>query len=161
MPLGCGQVDQAAFAQQIDLASVFQGVLFDEVARGALRGGELFESGDVDLDVEVARVRDDRAIFHQFEVFLGQHALVAGHGAEHIAEFGGFCHGHDTETVHHSFERLRRIDFGDDDFGALRHERGWRNRVRTSRSRRPRTCDPASRKLVARIMPSMVDWPVP
>ena len=28
--------------------------------------------------------------FMSFEVLLGQHALVAGDGAEHIADLGGF-----------------------------------------------------------------------
>ena len=86
MAFGGGQVDEAAFAQQVDLAAVFQRVLFDEGARGALGGRQLLERGDVDFDVEVAGVRDDRAVFHQFEVLFGQHVLVAGDGAEDVAE---------------------------------------------------------------------------
>ena len=51
-------------------------------------------------------------------MLLGENVLVAGHGAENVAEFGSFFHAHDAEAVHHGFERLCRIDFGDDDFGA-------------------------------------------
>src|SRR5208337_1389669 len=51
-------------------------------------------------------------------MIFGQHALVAGDGAEDIAELGGFVHRHDPETVHDRFQRLRGIDFCDDDFGA-------------------------------------------
>ncbi len=51
-------------------------------------------------------------------MFFGEHALVAGHGAEHVAELRGFVHRHHAEAVHHRFERFRRIDFGDDDFGS-------------------------------------------
>src|SRR5271166_734761 len=51
-------------------------------------------------------------------MFFGEHALVTGDGAEHVAELGGFGHAHDAEAVHDSFERFRGIDFGDDDFGA-------------------------------------------
>ena len=51
-------------------------------------------------------------------MLLRQHVLVAGDGAEHVADLGGFGHRHHAEAVHHGFERLRRIDFGDDDFGA-------------------------------------------
>ena len=31
---------------------------------------------------------------------------------------GGFVHAHHAEAVHHGFDRLRRIDFGDDDLSA-------------------------------------------
>ena len=79
----------------------------------------LLEGGDVDLDVEVTRVADDRAVFHEFEMLLGEHVLVAGHGAENVAKLGGFFHRHHAETVHHGFESFRRIDFGDDDFSAI------------------------------------------
>ncbi len=66
----------------------------------------------------MAGVGDDGSVFHQGEMFLGQHALVAGHGAEDVAEFGGFGHRHDAEAVHDGLEGLGGIDFGDDDFGA-------------------------------------------
>ena len=56
--------------------------------------------------------------FMSFEVLLGEHVLVAGDGAEDVADFGGFVHAHHAEAVHDRFERLGRIDFGDDDFGA-------------------------------------------
>ena len=56
MALGGGQVNQAAFAEQIDLASVLHGILFNEGACSALRGSQLLECRNVDLDVEVARV---------------------------------------------------------------------------------------------------------
>ena len=59
---GGGQVDQAAFAEQIDLPPVGQGVLLDEGAHLARRrDGHLFQRRDVDLDVEMAGVGDDRA----------------------------------------------------------------------------------------------------
>src|SRR6266576_4457673 len=118
MAFGGGQVDEAAFAQQVDLASVFERVLVDEVARGAFRRRHTLERGDIDLDVEVARVRNNRAIFHQGEMFFRQHALVAGDGAEDVAELGGFGHRHDAETVHDGLERFRGINFGDDDFSS-------------------------------------------
>src|SRR5208283_1278943 len=118
MAFGSGQVDEAAFAEKVDLASVFERILVDEGTRGALRRRHLFQSGDVDFDVEVAGVGNDGAVLHQVEVFFGEHALVAGHGAEYVAEFGGFVHAHDTEAVHHGFEGFRGIDFGDDHLGA-------------------------------------------
>ena len=52
-------------------------------------------------------------------MIFGKNALVAGHSAEDIAEFRGFWHGHHAETIHAGFERLRRINFRDDDLGAI------------------------------------------
>src|ERR1019366_4836566 len=113
---GGGQVDEAAFAEQVDVAAVFHGVLVNEGARSALGGRQLFERRDIDFDVEVARVGDDGAVLHKFEVLLGKHVLVAGDGAENVADFGGLFHAHHAETVHDRFEGFGRIDFGDDDF---------------------------------------------
>ena len=69
MPFRRGQVNQPSLAQQIDLAPVFQRVFVDEGARRALRRGHLLERGNVDLHVEVPGVRNNRAIFHQLEMF--------------------------------------------------------------------------------------------
>src|SRR5579863_4437486 len=51
-------------------------------------------------------------------MIFGEHALVAGDGAENVAELGGFGHAHHAEAVHHGFEGFGGIDFGDDNFGA-------------------------------------------
>src|ERR1700722_1475281 len=118
MSFGSSQINQAAFAEQVDLASVFQRVLVNEVTRGALGRRHFLERRNVDLDVEVPGIGNDRAVFHQFKMFAREHAFVAGHGAENVAEFGRFGHRHDAEAVHHGFERFRRIDFGHDDFGS-------------------------------------------
>ena len=77
--------------------------------------------------------------FISVEMLFGQHALVAGDGAEDVAEFGGVGHRHDAETVHHGFERFRRINFSDDTPRRRLRERGWQARDRTIRSPQPRT----------------------
>ena len=64
-------------------------------------------------------VGNDGAVLHDFEMFFGEDVLVAGDGAENVAQLCGFGHGHHAESVHGGFERFRRIDFGDDDFGAV------------------------------------------
>src|ERR1022692_2813885 len=115
MAFRCGEVDQAAFAQQVDLAAVSQRELFDKVARGALRRRHLLQRGNVDLDIEVAGVGNDRSVLHGVEVFLAQHALVTGYGAEYVADFGGLVHAHHAVAIHNGFDGLRGIDFGDDD----------------------------------------------
>ena len=58
------------------------------------------------------------AVFHDIEVFLGQHALVAGDGAEHIAQPGSFVHRHYPEAIHHRFESFRGIDLSDNHLGS-------------------------------------------
>src|SRR5262249_33853442 len=118
MAFSSGQINEAPIAQQVDLASVLKRILFHEITRGALRGRHVFERGNVDLHVEVAGVRNDCAVFHHLEVLFVEHVLVAGNGAENVAEFGGVHHGHYAEAVHGGFERLGRINFGDDHFSA-------------------------------------------
>src|SRR6202521_534516 len=116
MPFGGGQVYEAAFSEQVDAAAVLHCVFVDKGARGALGGRQLFERRDVDFDVEVARVRDDGAVLHECEVLLGEDVLVAGDGAEDVADFGGLLHAHHSESVHDRLERFGRINFGDDYF---------------------------------------------
>ena len=160
MAFGRGQINQAAFAQQVDFASVFQRVLFDEGARGALRRRHVLQRGDIDFDVEVSGVGNDRTVFHQREMIFGEHALVAGDGAEHVAQLRRLGHRHDAEAVHHGFERFRRIYFRDDDFrsGAARAagQPAAAPAVAGDHELRAR-----QQELVARMMPSRVDCPVP
>src|SRR5579872_38225 len=118
MAFGGSEVDEAAFTEKVDLASVFQGILVHKITSCPLRGRHIFERWNIDLDVEVSGVGNDGSVFHQREMILGEHALVAGDGAEDVAEFGGFGHRHDAEAVHDGLERFRGIDLGDDDFGS-------------------------------------------
>ena len=69
---------------------------------------------DLDLDVEVAGVREDRAVLHALEVRAGDDVLVAGRGAEDVADLGRALHRHDLEAVHRGLERAQRVDLGDD-----------------------------------------------
>ena len=66
----------------------------------------------------MAGVGDYSAIFHDVEMFLVEHVLVASDGDENIADLGGFAHGHDAMAIHDGFDGFERIDFGDDDVGA-------------------------------------------
>ena len=78
----------------------------------------LAERFEIDLDVEVAGVAEDRAILQLFEMIAGDDALVAGKRDEQVADGGGLRHGHHAEAVHDGFDGLGGIDFGDDDVGA-------------------------------------------
>ena len=72
VPLGGGQVDQAALAQERDAAAVGQDELLDEGTRLARRDGHLSQRRDVDLDVKVARVGQDGAVLHHLEMAGGR-----------------------------------------------------------------------------------------
>src|SRR5438067_2462622 len=117
MPLGRGEVDEAALAQHRDAVAVLEGVLVDELAHRALLR-VLLQPGDVDLDVEVAAVRDDRAVLHLLEMRLREDAGVAGHGAEEVADLRRLQAAHDAEPIHGGFQGLERIDLGDHHVGA-------------------------------------------
>src|SRR5215472_1030292 len=111
---GAGEVDQAAFGDQIDLAAVFQLELVDQRANFFFGSRQGFEHRDFDFHVEVAGIANHRTTLHGFEVFTADDVLVAGYRDENIAFFCRFRHGHHTESVHDRFNALHRIDFGDD-----------------------------------------------
>src|SRR5271156_3903460 len=118
MAFGGGEVDQAAFGDEVNLAAVLEQEFIDQRTNFLLAGGKSFERRNFDFDVEVAGVTYDGSALHDFEVLAANDVLVAGYGDEDIAFFGGVDHGHDAEAVHDSFNSLHRIDFGDDDVGA-------------------------------------------
>src|SRR5215471_8505417 len=118
MTFGGCQVDQTAFAEKVDFAAVLHRVLFHEIARSALGRGHLLKCRDVDLHVEVTGVRDDGTVLHHLKMLLCEHILIAGDGAEDVAELGRLDHRHHPETVHHGFQCLGWINLGHDHFRA-------------------------------------------
>src|SRR5262249_30170103 len=72
----------------------------------------------IDFHVEVAGVGHHSAVLHQVKVFATDHVLVACDGDEDVAHFRSFCHRHHTISVHYRFDRLGRINFGDDHVSA-------------------------------------------
>ena len=118
MAVASGEVDEAALCEQVDLAAVLQLELLDVLADRAARDRERLELRNVDLDVEVAGVREDGTVFHDLEVMLADDVLVARQRQEDVADLGGLIHRHDAEAVKDSLDGLYRIDFRDDDIGA-------------------------------------------
>ena len=100
MSFGGGEVDEAAFAEQADPAAVLEMVFPHKVARFGCFDGELFKRWNIDLDVEVARIANHGAVFHDLEVFTTDHALVAGDGNENVADPGGLGHRHHAIPIH-------------------------------------------------------------
>src|SRR5712672_570881 len=118
MAFGGGKIDEAPFGEQIDLAAILHLVFIHHRTHFALASGQFFQSRDINLDVEVAGVADDRSALHFLEVLAANDALVARHGDINVTFLHGFGHGHDAEAVHGSFNALHWINFGDDDVGA-------------------------------------------
>src|SRR4029453_15519039 len=119
MPLGRGEVHEAPLAQQMQTTAVTHRVPVEQPAdppHAATR--ELGERPLVDLDVEMTRVRHDRAVLHDLEVLAPDHARVAGDGDEHVTDPGGLAEAHDPDPLPRGLERRQRVDLGDDDVRA-------------------------------------------
>jgi hypothetical protein len=73
---------------------------------------------EVDLDVEVARVGEQRAVLHALEMGVREHVAVAGHGHEDVAARRRRQRRHHLEALHARLERTHRIDLADDHLSA-------------------------------------------
>src|SRR5258708_4203927 len=118
MSFGGGKIDEAAFGEEIDLSPILHFKFVDHGADFALVAGQLLKRRDIDFDVEVAGVADDRPAFHFFEVLAADDVLVSRHRDVNVAFLHRFGHGHYAETVHRGFDTLDRVDFGDDHVSA-------------------------------------------
>ncbi len=79
---------------------------------------------DLDFAIEMANVADDGAIFHVPHMIQGDDVDIAGRGDENIAIFRGLIEGDDFISFHRRLQRADRIDFRDQDTGALTAKRG-------------------------------------
>ena len=114
VPFGSGEVDEPALADQVDAPSVGELELLDLGAGLTRRDRQLAEGLDLDLDVEVAGVREDGAVLQPLDRSAGDDVLVPGRRAEDIAHLGGALHRHHLVAVHERLERPHGVDFGDD-----------------------------------------------
>ena len=87
--------------------------------------GHLAECVEVELGIEVAGVRHDRAVLHRREVFAPEDVDVARRGHEQVAPTGGLAGGHHLEAVHQRLEGTHRVDLDDRHVRAVAvHPRG-------------------------------------
>src|SRR5215510_14596092 len=110
MALRGGEVYQPPFAEHDDPLAVLQRVLIDELADGGFVLGNRAKDIEVQLDVEVTAVGDDRPVLHPLEVLLADDVNVAGGNAEEVADFGRLANWHHAVAIHHRFEFANRID---------------------------------------------------
>ena len=143
MALGGGEVDEPAVGEQVDPAAVRERELLDELARLARLGRERAQRRDLDLDVEVARVGEDRAVLHRARCARAAITCLSPVAVQKMSPILAACvHRHHLEAVHHGLERRHRVDLGDDHVRAHARAPASRRRGRTSRSRRRRSVAP-------------------
>src|SRR5215472_18674415 len=81
MTLSGGEVHQATLAEDNHPFPAFERVLLHVLADGGSFLGERAERVEIELDVEVAAVGDDRSVLHLLEVLLADDVNVAGRSA--------------------------------------------------------------------------------
>ena len=84
--VGRGDVHERALREKVDPPAVGEHVLGDVAARLALFDRELRKRGHVDLVGVVARVGEERPIFHDLEVLPPEDPDRAGAGQEDVAD---------------------------------------------------------------------------
>ena len=117
---GTTQVHEAAFRQDEDGVTVGEDVLIHlrlDVALGDVRLA--FERADLYFVVEVTDVADDGLIFHLVEMIHGDDIAVAGTGDVDVALVERVFHGLHLETFHSGLQSTDRVNFGNDDAGAV------------------------------------------
>src|SRR5215213_271715 len=117
MSFGGGEIDQTTLAQHDDPAATrLDLVLLDErTKRHRISRGHLSQRDEIELEIEVSTVTDDRAVFHSREMFTIDHVTIASHSHKDIANLRCFADRHHAESIHHRFDCFDRIDFRDDD----------------------------------------------
>ena len=72
-----------------------------------------FNTGDIDLVVEMADIANDGLVFHFRHVVVGDDVEIARRRDENISFVRGVVHGHDAIAFHRRLQRADRIDFRD------------------------------------------------
>ena len=118
MSVAGGEINQAAFCEKVDGATVGQRVADDVFSTIVDSGGHLCELFDVDLYVEVPGVSQECIIFHVLKMRFVNDVLASGGGNEVIAEERGVLHLHNFKAVQIGLNSFDRVDFCDNDAGA-------------------------------------------
>ncbi len=162
MSFGRREVDQPALAQH-EHALPADDVLLDELPHLARRDDPRALRAPV-RSISTLKCPELQTIAPSFiarKCSLPDHVHVAGERAEDVADRRRVRHRHHAEAVHRRLERLERIDLGDDDVGAGAARARCDAAAAPAVAGRRRTSSPRGAELVARMMPSIVDCPVP
>src|SRR5262245_18168722 len=128
MPGRTAEVHQAAFGQQNHAAaSVFEGVAIDGPEVTGLdihllrfaRFDLTLQPGNIDLNVKMPDVADDRIIFHLLDMLGADDVAAASGGYEDISLRGGIFHRCDFKALHRGLQGVDRIDFRHNHAGVI------------------------------------------
>src|SRR5919205_172476 len=112
MSLSRSEIDQTAFSKHADPAATrLNLVLLDKRTHRRWIAGHLAQRNEIELEIEVTAITNNRAVFHLREMLTIDYVTVAGNCNEDVANRSRFADRHDAETVHHRFHRFDRIDF--------------------------------------------------
>src|SRR5580765_759548 len=100
------KVDQASLRQNINSSSVGEYKLFHKFADHPAPAAHLSESRNIDLNVEMARVANDRTIFHHRKMLFPDDVDISGYSYKKISDLGRLFHRHHTIAIHGGFDRL-------------------------------------------------------
>ena len=78
----------------------------------------IFQTGHIDLVVEVADVADDGLVFHRQQMFMGDHIAVAGGGDKDVRLMANLVHSDHAVAFHRRLQGAYRIHLGDAHRGA-------------------------------------------
>ena len=124
MPGRATKIEQATLGENHHAVSVGENVLVVlRLDLDALDAFELFQSGHVDLVIEMPDVTDDRLVLHLRHVVDSDDVLVARRRHEDVARFHHVFESGDLISFHRRLQRADRIDLGDDHPGALSVQR--------------------------------------
>src|SRR5687767_10544683 len=112
MALGRSKVNEATLRQDVDLPVPRELELVDLLTDASLARCEPTKGLEIELDIEVPRVRKDGSIFHQLEMIGAENVLVPRNGHEDVALGCGIATGKHAESVHRCLESAGRIDLG-------------------------------------------------
>ena len=104
VPLRGGEIDEPSVGDEVQPASVGEGEFLHELPRTPRLDRHLPQRRNLDLDIEVTRVGENRAVLHALQVLACDHVLVAGGGAEHVADLGCPFERQHLEAVHQRLE---------------------------------------------------------
>jgi len=114
---GASQVDQATLGQEDDvvtrgdLEAVDLGLDVDMLDR------VLLQPSDIELNVEMANVADNRVILHNRKVLATDNVTATGGGDKDVGLLDGLLHSRDLVTFHSGLESVDGINLGHNDTG--------------------------------------------
>ena len=112
---GASQVDKTTLSQEDDVVARGHLETIDLGLDVDVADSVLLQPGDIELDIEVSNVADNRIILHDSKVLATDNVTAAGGGDKDVGLPDGLLHGGDLVTLHGSLESVDGVNLGDND----------------------------------------------